>query len=209
MHIVYEIWNPFTIECFYVGKTNTKYKMRRLREHRREVTLYSQGETVLNPFKARTWQKIIDLGAKPECFVIAGFEDERDCHDEERRLIAHYGRRDLGKGTLTNLTDGGEGSSGKRFSPESIRKMSEAKIGKPLSPERKEQLRISSLNIKAKRGTKLGTRISEEHKKKISMAKKGRPSGNGDSFRGRTHTAETRAKMSLAHQNRKNKGNNV
>ena len=37
--------------------------------------------------------------------------EEADAFYEEMRLIEIYGRRDLGKGTLFNLTDGGEGFS--------------------------------------------------------------------------------------------------
>jgi hypothetical protein len=39
-------------------------------------------------------------------------EDEQAAFDKEVELIALYGRRDLGRGALFNLTDGGEGASG-------------------------------------------------------------------------------------------------
>lgn len=39
-------------------------------------------------------------------------------HELERELIALYGRRDLGLGPLINLTDGGEGGSGRKLSKE-------------------------------------------------------------------------------------------
>lgn len=69
----------------------------------------------------------------------------------EQLLIQEYGRRDLGLGSLVNMTDGGEGSlnmesprKGVTLSEETKRKISEAKKGKPspnkgrLSPNRKK-----------------------------------------------------------------------
>lgn len=38
--------------------------------------------------------------------------DEEFAHLLEQELISKFGRKDLGKGSLLNLTDGGEGSSG-------------------------------------------------------------------------------------------------
>ena len=45
----------------------------------------------------------------------------------EKDLIAFYGRRDLGQGTLTNLSDGGDGASG--MNPETVKRISESLSG--------------------------------------------------------------------------------
>ena len=52
---------------------------------------------------------------------------ETEAFSEEIRLIEFYGRQDLGTGCLRNLTDGGEGSSGRKHTPETLAKMSAAK----------------------------------------------------------------------------------
>lgn len=44
----------------------------------------------------------------------------------ERRYILWYGRKDIGTGILRNMTDGGEGSSGRVFSEETRRKISKS-----------------------------------------------------------------------------------
>ena len=100
---------------------------------------------------------------------------EEEAFRHEVYMIAVFGRRDLGTGTLYNFTDGGEGSSGcRRGSPteETRRKMSAALSG---------------------RGP-----LSEEHRKKISLAKTGKPGG----MTGKTQSPETRRKMSEAHLRR-------
>lgn len=47
----------------------------------------------------------------------------KDAIEIEKLLIEYYGRRDLDRGPLCNLTDGGEGSTGKKLSLKSIDKM--------------------------------------------------------------------------------------
>lgn len=116
----------------------------------------------------------------------------RDLSWEEACLIEKYiikllGRRDLGKGYLVNMTDGGEGnqnmiytpewrekqriaSTGRKLSPESLQKKSNSLIGKKFSEERKENIRKTKIglhrgsnNPSAKLTEEIVLKIREEH----------------------------------------------
>ena len=102
----------------------------------------------------------------------------------EMELISKFGRRDLGKGPLLNLTDGGEGVSGSRkvFTAEHKQKLSAASLGRPKSEEHKQHVRDKrKLQIISKETC---TKISESHK------------GEKNHFFGKKHTEESKAKMS-------------
>jgi hypothetical protein len=80
----------------------------------------------------------------------------------EKYLISFYGRRDLGLGTLVNMTDGGDGVIGHKHNQETKNKIGIASkknlIGKKIS------------HIVWNRGISL----TDEHKRKISDNQKGR-----------------------------------
>lgn len=54
--------------------------------------------------------------------IVARSLSENEAHLLEKKLIEHYGRKDLGSGILINLTNGGEGVSGMVQSIEHIAK---------------------------------------------------------------------------------------
>jgi hypothetical protein len=70
----------------------------------------------------------------PVIGIYAGLEEEF-AHLLEMELIAKFGRKDLGKGTLLNLTDGGEGVKGLIQSKETIRKRVESTEYAPRTEE--------------------------------------------------------------------------
>ena len=94
-----------------------------------------------------------------------------ECKEIERELILIHGRKDLGTGSLCNLTDGGEGIVGFIHSDETKRKMRESKIGKTSSEETKRK--ISELNTGEKHPM-FGKTHSDETKRKMSEAAKGK-----------------------------------
>ena len=65
----------------------------------------------------------------------------------EQLLIKEYGRRDLRTGCLVNMTDGGEGSPGKKIAIKTREKMSKSHKGKKLTKEHKINLSIAKKGI--------------------------------------------------------------
>lgn len=82
---------------------------------------------------------------KPVIGIYAGLSEELSLFLEEE-LIFKFGRRDLGTGTLYNLSTGGDGA---RNGPESCKKISNALLGKKKSATHK--LNISK-SMKGKPG---------------------------------------------------------
>jgi hypothetical protein len=111
---------------------------------------------------------------------------EQAC-EKEIELVSFYGRRDLKKGTLCNLTDGGDGTLGVIQSEESRRKKSESQKGKKASEEARKKMSQAQTGKKpseetrkkmsdAKIGKKLGIKFTEETRKKMSENSKGKNS---------------------------------
>ncbi len=134
MAIVYIHTRPDTQKIFYVGigKTNRRAKSR--------------------CHRSIFWHNIVNKNNK-EFIVSILLENltwEEAC-EREKILISFYGRKDLNKGSLCNLTDGGDGRD-----------------GYIMTEKEKEQRRGKTPWNK---GLKLGP-LSEEHKKKVGLASK-------------------------------------
>ena len=126
--------------------------------------------------------------------LVQEFPSEEDAFAAEIFLISYYGRKDLLDGCLINLTDGGEGTSGRKFSDEAIRKMSATRTG--LRPTEATRQKMSV--VKMGNQNLLGHKPTEETRRKISDAFKGRISPN----KGKKASDETRQKMSAAQTRR-------
>jgi hypothetical protein len=72
---------------------------------------------------------------------------EQSC-EKEKEFIRLYGRKDLGLGTLCNMTDGGEGTANRIFTKEHREKISKSKIGHKHSLETVKRLQTARLGIK-------------------------------------------------------------
>lgn len=112
----------------------------------------------------------------------------------EASEIKRLGRKNIGTGILRNLTDGGEGNSGRVVSAEARAKMSAAAAGKPKS---------ASHCASISKGKK-GEPKSPETRAKMYAAKKGKvlSAEHRESIRvaqvGKIISAETKMKMSAA-----------
>jgi hypothetical protein len=108
MAIVYEHYRKDTNEIFYVGigKTISRSKSKSNRNPHWLSIVRKYGYDIKVTHQNITWEEACEI---------------------ESEKIKEYGRKDLGLGSLVNLTDGGEGIP--NVSPKSKRKLSESKIG--------------------------------------------------------------------------------
>jgi len=107
---------------------------------------------------------------------------EEDSLKKEIYWIDRIGRKDLGMGTLINMNDGGEGTSGYRHLEQHKKKISESKIGRNRSEETRNKI---------SEGNK-GKKRSEYTKRRMSEGKKGKTSNR----KGEILSEETKRKMS-------------
>ena len=110
-----------------------------------------------NPY----WQRIADkYGFYPE--IVSNNLKEKEAFDLEIKLIKFYGRENL-----SNLTNGGEGTSGFSMPDEAKNKISKALSGVPKKKRTKEHTENHANSIR-------GVPLSEDHKMKISKSSKGK-----------------------------------
>jgi hypothetical protein len=182
---VYTLVDPRSSLPFYVGKGSGE----RCNAHIVEAKYYVKRKSL----KLNKIRKLMRLGMEPIVVKVEENVSDKQALDLECLLIAEM--RDLGF-ALTNMTDGGDGAQGYKHTEDHKQKMSELQKGRVFSEETKQRMR----KPKSEQGRKniaearLSTdyRPSEETKKKISEAIKGRPSP----MTGRIQTDEAKAKMS-------------
>ena len=139
MFVVYSQIDPRTELPFYIGKGD----INRAFLFKRDNLLY---QNVLH--------KIRSSGLEPRVEILHQCETEKEAFVKEKLEIDFYGRRDIGTGCLTNMTDGGEGSCGSRH-----------------SEEFKAELSIRMAGNKFGRGNKKGIKFSDETKAKMRASR--------------------------------------
>ena len=104
---------------------------RHIRTDKQEVFYIGIGENESRAYnkknRTRVWKNTASKGYETEIL----FEDLawEQAAEKEKEFIALYGRKDLGLGTLVNLTDGGEGTIGYRHTEEAKEKNRLASTG--------------------------------------------------------------------------------
>jgi len=141
-----------TGEIFYVGKGKGK---RAYSKHSR----------------SKFWNNIVDKYGYNVIIFENGLS-EVEAFKLEIELIDMIGRRDLGKGTLVNLTDGGEGQTG-------------------WVPNDEYRLNMS-VSTSSENNGMYGKNHSEEYKQTLSESR----IGNGNPMYNRHHSNETKCKIS-------------
>jgi hypothetical protein len=155
--------------------------------------------------RSNFWKRISKNGYTVQIELTNLYEDE--ALQLEKEIIKMYGRRDLGTGCLVNMTNGGEGVSGRIVSDETKAKMSKAmegrvsgNKGKTHSEETKQKISEAKLGNTAWKGKT----HSDETKAKIGEAGKGKTHSDeskrkmSDAKKGKTHSDESKRKMSEA-----------
>jgi len=106
--------------------------------------------------RSQEWHKEVEEHG----YLIEIYKDNlksKETYELEKKLISFYGRKDLGLGTLVNMTDGGKGKNNHIMSDEQIQQMRERML---------------------KNNPFKGKKHSEETKKILSEKKKGKSSWN-------------------------------
>jgi len=154
---VYEHWRPDRDECFYVGKGRGPRASNLKRRNRHHLAIQA---------------KLSRLGLCVEIRVVKGGLTEKEAFDLEISRIAFW--REDGA-DLTNMTFGGEGTSGWVPTAETLEKRRAAAVGKTRSAEWRHNISKALLGRKRPEvGLKLrGQKIhSEEGKRRLAeMAK--------------------------------------
>jgi hypothetical protein len=219
-YLIYGLTDPRTGAVRYVGKSCRGLK--RARSHR----YIAQDKT----HKGSWIRSLLAMNIKYGIVVLEQATCEQTLNDKERKWIAH-GREQGWR--LTNLTEGGEGTSGLRHRLDSIEKMRAANLGKKMSdahrakliafhtgrkhtpetikkmserqrgrighiPSEETRAKMSAAHI-GKPGTMTGKKHTEQARARMSASRFGKPG----TMRGRKHTTEARAKMSAARTGRK------
>lgn len=146
MAIVYEHRRNDTNEIFYIGigkfERRAYIKTRKNNKHWTSI-VKKYGHTVTVTHR--------DLIKEDACLI-------------EKYLIDFYGRKDLGRGSLVNKTDGGEINLNRVVSEEARKKFALINKGRKHDASR----------IEAQRLRLTGRKLSEETKKQIGLSQKGK-----------------------------------
>jgi hypothetical protein len=173
----------FLYEPFYIGKgTRNRIKMHLLKSRL----------NISTP-KNNKIKKLLSLNLNPIEQILSNNIKNKDALRIEEKLIKIIGRKDINKGVLTNITNGGEGQDGRIVSRNTRKKISRALrgkfLGRVLTTEWKEK--IGTHNAKYWKNKKLPkplirkiklTKSQNPQNQKYRCRKYRAVAPNGDSF---------------------------
>lgn len=163
VHYLYRHIRLDTNEPFYIG-IGTVDKDRSIGSHEKNYRrAYSKNG------RTNFWKRIVEK-INYEVEILLESDDYEFIKQKEIEFIALYGRRDLGKGTLVNLTDGGDGATRAKRTAESIQKQKDHYKNTPHPTK--------------------GIPRTEETKAKMREACKGRGVGELNYFYGKSFTGK-------------------
>ena len=178
-YYVYRYDCPIRKEPIYIGKGHGRRAYDHLRRTQKK-----------HPFTARLlWLQ--KQNAEPIISFLHTDLSDGEALALESFYILKLGRKDLGEGPLLNMTDGGEGPSGRKMTPLQLQRLKGNKfaVGYTHTEEAKAQIGLAS---KGNRHA-LGYRHSDAAKLKIVNH------GKGNKYRqGISHSLEIKKKMSDA-----------
>lgn len=185
-HYLYRHIRLDTNEVFYIG-VGTIYNANKT-PYRRSTSRYG---------RSRFWKSVIQK-TEYRVEILLHSDDYNFIKQKEIEFIALYGRRDLGKGTLVNMTDGGEGVCGKIISEETREKIKKSAKARGISQETRAKINLaisqrdrSLWNMSGL--PKKGDKLPQEWKENISKG-----------LKGRVQTQQTRDKCRISKQGDKN-----
>ena len=175
----------FDHEPIYVGKGNNNRPKRHMWLYTRHSTrFYSKIKAIKND------------GLEPIIKVYVCNLSEVESFKLESEIIKKIGRIE-NDGPLTNLSDGGEGQSGYKFSEEGKLKMSQSRLGKKIGPMSDEAKRNISLSKIGKESPMKGKEMSQESKDRMRVSALNRSmSGENNPMYNRKHDRESIEMMS-------------
>lgn len=149
-------------EPFYIGIGNDRFFSRAYRKTNRN----------------KHWLNIVGK-TKYDVEILLWDIDYNFAKIKEREFINLYGRQDLGKGTLVNYTDGGEGNN--NWSPEKRQKFIERITGRKATEETRKRQSESHKGYKPTKETlenmriaNIGKIITKETREKMASKLRGR-----------------------------------
>lgn len=148
-------------EYFYIGYGKNKRIFHHFTQHKIRKN---------NPYKCNIIDKLIRNGYKIQDVgkILLVSDNEDYIKQMEISMISKIGRYDLGKGPLSNMTNGGDGSIEYHHSEESRKKISLTSKGRKFSEETK---RMMSINRTGNKNHRYGKKFSPETCAKISKTR--------------------------------------